>query len=484
MQMNETARSANMPEGWLATTEEGVCRQRGKLLFVAPSAYPLGGLATWLDYLVPGLRDKGWKITIGLTAGKFHNVDAYQKIHPFDKVVEIGNVTGSREGRIRSLCRAIQDICPDIVVGVNIPDTYAAVERLRSGKGRGPRVVMTIHGIQPDIYEDAGDYRSVLDAVICTNKLACRLVREEAALEEKRIYYAPYGVELSDNHRQCSSGGPLRIAYSGRLDHFQKRVDDIPKILLLLKHKGIPFEFIVAGGGPAEPALKEQLAFSGLSDVVRFLGVLSYTDLVEQVYRFADILLVTSLWETGPIVIWEAMAYGIAVVTSSYIGSGMEGSLKNNENCLLFPVGDIQTATECIEYLADPGVRRSIAKGGYRLVEDRYSRERSVEEWDGCFRKILDAPTKHPASQNRTFPPTGRLDRLFGNRIAEDIRTLTGRRFTHTNPGGEWPHSYGMRQDNDALFWKKAKSLDRCACQYAALRVKERFNKNHEGNTP
>jgi len=57
---------------------QGTPNHRGSLLFVAPSAYPLGGLATWLDYLVPGLRDKGWKVTIGLTAGQFHNVDAYQ----------------------------------------------------------------------------------------------------------------------------------------------------------------------------------------------------------------------------------------------------------------------------------------------------------------------------------------------------------------------------------------------------------------------
>ena len=439
---------------------QDIPNHRGALLFVAPSAYPLGGLATWLDYLIPGLEDKGWNVTAGLTAGTFHNVAAYRKIHPFDKVVEIVNITGSREGRIRNLCSAMQALRPDIVAGVNIPDTYAAVERLRSDKGKGPRVVMTIHGIQPDLCEDARDYRSVLDGVICTNKLACRLVREEAAMEEERTYYAPYGVELSKHLRQCSSGDPLRIAYSGRLDHFQKRVDDIPKILLQLKQKGIPFEFIVAGGGPAEPALREQLAFSGLSEFVRFLGVLSYTDLVEQVYRSADILLVTSLWETGPIVIWEAMAHGMAVVTSAYIGSGLEGSLKNRENCLLFPIGDTLQAAECIESLADPDIRKTIAEGGYKLVESCYSRERSVEAWDACFRKIMDTSPRCGVSDERFFPPLGRLDRMCGNRLAEDLRKLMGRKFQHSDPGGEWPHSYGKRKDNDAIFWAKTKALD------------------------
>jgi len=434
--------------------------RRGTLLLIAPSAYPLGGLATWLDYLVPGLEDKGWQVTVGLTGGAFHNVEAYQEIHPFNKVVEITNTTGSREGRIRNLCSVIQVLSPNIVAGVNVPDTYAAVARLRMHKGYRPKVVMTIHGIQPDLYEDAKDHRTVLDAVICTNKLACRLVREEAALEEGRICYAPYGVELSHSRRQCSSEGLLRIAYSGRLDHFQKRVDDIPRILLQLKNKGIPFEFLVAGGGPAEAALREQLVSLRLSDVVRFLGVLSYTGVIERVYHSADILLVTSLWETGPIVIWEAMAHGVAVVTSSFIGSGSEGSLKDGENCRLFPIGDTQHAAECIESLTNPCLRKAIVDGGYRLVETRYSREQSIETWDRCFRKVIDTHAKEYISSKRNFPTKGRLDRLFGNRFAEDIRRLTGRRFNHTDPGGEWPHSYGIRQENDGSFWEKAKFLD------------------------
>ncbi len=44
------------------------------LLVVAPSAYPLGGVATWLDDLVPGLERAGWRVTVGLTAGRHHDV--------------------------------------------------------------------------------------------------------------------------------------------------------------------------------------------------------------------------------------------------------------------------------------------------------------------------------------------------------------------------------------------------------------------------
>lgn len=65
------------------------------VLFIAPSAYLYGGLATWLDYLVPGLENSGWDITVGLVAGKHHSAGAYLKQHPFRKTRAIENKSGS-----------------------------------------------------------------------------------------------------------------------------------------------------------------------------------------------------------------------------------------------------------------------------------------------------------------------------------------------------------------------------------------------------
>src|SRR5215472_1015901 len=97
------------------------------ILIIAPSAYPLGGVATWIDYIIPGLRRRGWCVTLGLTEGALHDVDAYLAAHPMQDVVRIRNRTGTREGRVRSLCAAIMVVQPDIVASVNIADVYSAV---------------------------------------------------------------------------------------------------------------------------------------------------------------------------------------------------------------------------------------------------------------------------------------------------------------------------------------------------------------------
>ena len=69
---------------------------------------------------------------------------------------------------------------------------------------------------------------------------------------------------------------------------------------------------------------------------VTFLGRLSPTEMRDKLYARANTLLMPSFWETGPIVNWEAMAAGVVVVSSRYVGSGLEGSLQHGKTPCFF----------------------------------------------------------------------------------------------------------------------------------------------------
>ena len=430
------------------------------ILFIAPSAYPLGGVQTWLDYLLPGLANRSWRPVLGLTAGRFHDVGRYLAAHPWPDCVAIANPTGSAEGRIRTVIETIRRVRPHLVVSVNIPDVYAAVERLRARRETTPHVAMTNHSIESQYLSDARSWRHVLDGMIGTNRLTCRLAEEYAGLEGARVHYAPYGVECpSSPVRRTRNAGPLRIAYSGRLDEDQKRAGDIPAILDKLDALGVDYEFQVAGGGPSEAALRERLRSGIESGRVRFLGVLDPAALNERLYDWADVLLVTSFWETGPIVVWEAMARSLPVVSSRYIGSGLEGSLKEGDNCLLFPVGDVVAAAAQLRRATNPQLRAALAEHGHQLVSDRYTRECSVAIWDCCLRAILQQPRRENRAKPTPVAPAGRLDRWLGTRLGESVRRVLGIRFAHASAGGEWPHTAAFGSE-EAVFLKTAVRLD------------------------
>jgi len=121
---------------------------------------------------------------------------------------------------------------------------------------------------------------------------------------------------------------------------------------------------------------------------VAYLGVISNEELMESVLSKTDVLILTSRWETGPIVIWEAMSLGVVVLSSRYVGSQSEKALIHKYNCLLFDVGDTHQATNELSYLFNDENFQTLQRNGYELVKSRYSREFSVRAWENTFKTI------------------------------------------------------------------------------------------------
>lgn len=435
---------------------------RPSVLFIAPSAYPLGGVAVWLDYLLPGLQAHGWAATAGLVAGRCHDVAAYRAAYPGLPVVEIRNPTGSAEGRIRAIAATLEQVHPDIVVAVNIADVYAAARRARR-QGHAVKVAMALHGIAADLLADLRREAALgLDAVVATNRLACRLCELEANMLAQRVLYAPYGVNapVLGALMRTPRCGPLRIAWVGRLEQDQKRVHDLPAVLAALDRQGVDYRLRIVGDGPERAALAAAIRPWVCAGRVELAGALPAAALGPQVYAQADALLITSSWETGPIVAWEAMAAGVVVVSSQYVGSRLEGALQPGRNCAMFPVGDAAEAARQLASLASDAARVArLVDAGRALVAERYATARSVRAWADVLQAITRLPAQALPANEPPPPARGRLDRWLGSGRAETLRRALGRAYLHTEPGGEWPHTLATKAAEAALL-AKAASLD------------------------
>lgn len=431
-----------------------------KLLFVAPSAYPLGGVQVWLDDMLAGLGAQGWRVELALTAGRFHDPDAYLAKHPFAPAHIVSAPTGTRAGRIRALRDCFESTQPDIVAGVNLADVYSAVVEARARGASGMKAVATLHGLQPDFLADFRANAPVLDAVICSNRLAQRLVSQCCGLSPDRVLYAPYGVREERSVRRDQSR-PFRLCYVGRIEVEQKRVFDLLDIVARARTQGMDVELLVAGDGPQASAFIAEIGARRLENHVTLLGALPAQDIREAVYARADALIVTSNWETGPIVAWEAMMAGLPVLTAAYVGHRAEGALVDGVNCAIFPIGDIAVAVERLRALMDISFYERVAESGRALVRERYTLEKSVRQWAEQFCVAASLPKLPPPLWWSAVAPAGRLDRFFGNEMGETLRRVMRRGFVHTEPGGEWPHAYGIRAMSEAQFRAESKRLER-----------------------
>ena len=432
-----------------------------KVLFVAPSAYLLSGLATWLDHLIPGLRAQGWDARLGLvSARQHHRPGSYLEAHPCSDVHVAHCRTDTPIGRRSALNKLLQQVRPDIAVSVNIPDLFPAMADYAEGAPTAA-CVMSVHGIEGYLYGDMRLYGEIIDGVICTNRLACVLAERLGGINSERVLYAPYGISTTNRAKTRAGADCLHIVYSGRLETTQKRCMDLVQIVRELQRRETPFQLDVLGDGPDRNALASALSAEVEQGSVRIHGFVSERELREQHYPSAHALIMPSYWETGPIVIGEAMAHGVCVVSSRYVGSGLEAALQQDENALLFDIGDTTAAAAALQRLWDEAVlRQRLQHGGEKLVTERYGIDVSVSAWSEALNQVLSLPML-PKAKTPTTSAHGRLDRIFRPGIAESIRRLRpGSKSVAADAGGEWPHSHSNSPSDDE-FWQIARSLDR-----------------------
>ncbi|MEA5391631.1 glycosyltransferase family 4 protein [Cyanobium gracile UHCC 0139] len=415
-----------------------------RVLVLAPSAYLLGGVQDWLANLVPGLRGGGLEVTVAVPDGDHHRHGPYARAYPALAAEAIANPSGSAEGRIRAIAALLERLDPEIVLGVNLVDLYPAARRARRrGRFHG-RVAMTLHALQAEYFDDLRLHGAGIDAVIATNRLACRLASGRARIDPGRVLYAPYGVPVPP--WQLPGGDPaatLNLAWVGRLEQEQKRVHDLPPLLEALEARGIAVRLSIAGDGEERPALERSLAPWIGRGHVRMLGHVDQDRLAAEIYGHHHALVITSSWETGPIVAWQAMASGMAVVSSRYVGAGLEGALEHGATALLFPCGDTEAAAGELARLRDPALLERLSRAGHALVAGRYSGAASLAAWRQALERVAALPPLPPVPEEPAPAPAGRLDRWLGRRRGEDLRRLLGLRFRHGSAGSEWPHSGG-----------------------------------------
>jgi len=103
---------------------------------------------------------------------------------------------------------------------------------------------------------------------------------------------------------------------------------------------------VIAGDGPARPALEALARETGLA-CVRFLGYVPYPEL-PRLYAAADLFLHPVQEERWGVSVAEAMACGLPVITSSRVGAARD-LIAAGRNGFTYPVGDDGALAERIE---------------------------------------------------------------------------------------------------------------------------------------
>lgn len=429
---------------FVVSRKEAELKNDRAVLFIAPSAYPLGGVAEWLNYVLPGLSVLGWRCHLALVSGGGHQPERYLARNPWGNVSIIENPTGSALGRVLAIQRHVRNSDCCVVVSVNVAAVYDSFRGLRWSGLSETRFVVALHANSTEQLNDISGNADVVDAVFAVNRL---LARASASAMERhdRVFYVPCGASLNDrvlpNFHPTASSDLVRLLYVGRLADAEKRVLDLPVLLRLLVDRGIGVELTIVGLGPEENRLRASFQEHRVAGLVNWVGEVPRRSL-KSIYRGHSALMIMSPSETGPLVAWEAMSEGLPVISSQFLGLTAESALIDGETALLFPVADLDRAVLCVERLRDFEHMSRIRTKAWEMVRQRYTIDASVNRLSGVLEAVTNLPLRPPVRPSRSHLPKGRLDDVFGVRVAELLRLYFGRSFTHNCPGSAWPH-YG-----------------------------------------
>jgi glycosyltransferase involved in cell wall biosynthesis len=142
----------------------------------------------------------------------------------------------------------------------------------------------------------------------------------------------------------------------------------------------------IVGEGPDEAELRALVAGRGLNDIVLLAG--PSTNAADEL-RAADVVVCSSIWESGPLVVAEALTLGRPVV-STPVGFAPD-VLTGKVGAALVPVGDAEAmAAAVLEALDDREAAATAAAEAGERVADLLGHDRLVAGVEDVYQEVLE----------------------------------------------------------------------------------------------
>jgi len=187
--------------------------------------------------------------------------------------------------------------------------------------------------------------------------------------------------------RGCTSH--LQLGFLGRLEHNQKGVFHLPKIVRELNQRGVPFELKIAGKGNHQKILEREMAAEIACGQVEILGPLT-PDKIPHFLAKTDVFLFTSHIEGCPNALLEALMGGCVPV--SWLIEGITDFIINHGKAgFVCPVGDYACFARKIEALAaDRSKLQVMSAQASRYAREHFNNEKAASAYAALIKDVME----------------------------------------------------------------------------------------------
>lgn len=185
---------------------------------------------------------------------------------------------------------------------------------------------------------------------------------------------------------QPSQGSLLdakRVIAIGRLA-YEKNFDSLIRAFAYVAERFPDWKLDIIGDGPERQSLEKQIVRSSLEDNVFLHG--TQTNLPDWLSK-SSIFVMTSRYEGLPLVLLEAINYGLPVVSYAF-SCGPKDVLTDGQNGFLVPRGDEKAlANRICQLIEDKDLRKRMGAAAFERAKD-FSTEKIIEMWMSLFKEL------------------------------------------------------------------------------------------------
>jgi glycosyltransferase involved in cell wall biosynthesis len=244
---------------------------------------------------------------------------------------------------------------------------------------------------------------NVLDALVVPSR-----AMEQALLDygvQCPMHIIPTGMEMErfaggDGRRfRAQLGiapGQPALVHVGRIAH-EKNIEFLFRMFAQVVRSKPGAVFIVAGEGPALASCKAYVRSLGIVEHVRFVGYLSRERELLDCYRAGDLFVFSSKTETQGLVLLEAMALGVPVVSTAHMGTA---DIVNPQRGAYRAPDDESQFANIVVKLLDDAPRRAAMSAEARAYAATWSANAMADRLAGLYSAVIgQAPRNSPVSQ-------------------------------------------------------------------------------------
>ncbi len=388
--------------------------------FPLPQGLGVSGVVTWAVDLANALAARGWAVGVALHAPRPGYTPVDTPFHPAVRVTDLARLPamGTTGDDLSPFTTAYRDAIDRLTADPKSPcvllpsldaDCYAAAAALTAVFPDRLRVVGWQHSDTAFDTRLMQTYEPMLTRIAGVSARIADRLAAEMPWRADDIARVPYGVPVGPAPKPTDPAAPIRLIYTGRIEHEQKRVGVLAELARILDERAVPFELTLIGDGPAAAEIDAALA---TNPHARRLPPLPRDAVREHLAR-SHALVLSSRYEGLSLSMLESLAAGVAPIVAR-VDSGVADAIEPDHNGVIIeadPDTSVPTLAarfaDAVESLAADRDRLDrLRRNAHATAVRDYTHDQHTDRCESLFRAaISDAPRPWPAGRPCRFAP-------------------------------------------------------------------------------